>query len=221
MWPQGVCWLNDETGVREVRGGRVRDPANAAGDPVSAHLRERSGEPFRRTSRGEAGGVTEAGDAGPSMHSGSRSGQRFRQRRCRWTRAPLSALGWINLPTLLLRFASFGRAALHASVTRRAESYGFHRRMVSLHRSRVRVRGKADDRERRGSDDPRGLDDEPGCDHEVPRSPWTLEISGRGRDGIDADIPAIPIRCPDGAWQPDPCHIPGAHDPRPRTNKGH
>ena len=38
-----------------------------------------------------------------------------------------SALGQINLTTLLhRRFASFGRAALHATVTRRATSCGFH-----------------------------------------------------------------------------------------------
>ena len=43
-----------------------------------------------------------------------------------------SAVGWINLTTLLLRrFASFGRATLHASVTRRAASYGFHPQLVS------------------------------------------------------------------------------------------
>ena len=34
------------------------------------------------------------------------------------------AVGWINLTTRLLRFASLDRAALQASVTRRATSYG-------------------------------------------------------------------------------------------------
>lgn len=43
-----------------------------------------------------------------------------------------SAVGWINLTTLLLRFASFGRAAPHASVARRATSYGFHPQLVSI-----------------------------------------------------------------------------------------
>ena len=43
-----------------------------------------------------------------------------------------SAVGWINLTTLLLRFASFARAAVRAPVTRRAASYGFHSRLVSI-----------------------------------------------------------------------------------------
>ena len=43
------------------------------------------------------------------------------------------AMGWINLTTLLLRrFASFRRAALRASVTRRATSYGFDPQLVSF-----------------------------------------------------------------------------------------
>ena len=47
MWPQGVCWLNHETGVRQARGGRVRDPAAAVTDAVAEHLRERSREPVQ------------------------------------------------------------------------------------------------------------------------------------------------------------------------------
>ena len=45
----------------------------------------------------------------------------------------ISVVGWINLTTLLLRrFASFRRAALHASVTRRATSYGLDPQLVSI-----------------------------------------------------------------------------------------
>ena len=91
------------------------------------------GNPFRRTSRSAAGGGTEAGDAGPSMHSGRRSGQRLRQRRCRWTRAPLPPWGG----STCLRFSSGVsrrsiRAALRAPVTRRAASYEFRSRLVSI-----------------------------------------------------------------------------------------
>ena len=46
----------------------------------------------------------------------------------------ISVAGWINLTTLLLwRFASLDRAALHASVTRKAAYYGFDPRWVSIH----------------------------------------------------------------------------------------
>ena len=64
------------------------------------------GNPFRRTSRSAAGGETEAGDAGRSMRSGSRSGQRFRQRRCRWAPAPLRPWGgsvWLLVTPPVLR----------------------------------------------------------------------------------------------------------------------
>ena len=47
VWPQGVCWLNHETGVREARGGRVRDPAATIAGAVVEHHRERFGEPVQ------------------------------------------------------------------------------------------------------------------------------------------------------------------------------
>jgi len=51
-----------------------------------------------------------------------------------------SAVGWINLTTLLLRrFASFGLASLHASVTRRAKTYGLDPQWVSIQPHCARV----------------------------------------------------------------------------------
>ena len=47
MWPRGVGWLNDETGVREARGGRAGDPATDTADAVTEHLRERLWEPVQ------------------------------------------------------------------------------------------------------------------------------------------------------------------------------
>ncbi len=43
-----VRWiLDNETGVREARGGRVRHRATAAGDAVAERLREPSGKPVQ------------------------------------------------------------------------------------------------------------------------------------------------------------------------------
>ena len=100
------------------------------------------GNPFRRTSRSAAGVGAEAGDTGPSMHSGSRSGQRLRQRRCRWTRAPIPPWG----RSTCLRFSSgvsprLSRAALHASVTRRATYYGCGPQLVSVRPGETKAAG--------------------------------------------------------------------------------
>ena len=68
-----------------------------------------------RPSTSEARAANDSGRRPPSMDTGVNS-----------------ALGCINLTTRLLRFDSFGRAALHASGTRRAISYGFgHSRFQS------------------------------------------------------------------------------------------
>ena len=107
MWPQGVCWLNNETRVREARGGRVRDPAAAAVDAVAAHLRERSGEPVQ-TDLAKRGWRWDRGWRYRAVHALQKP------ERPTITPAPMpmdtgtdSALGSINLPTLLLRrFAS-------------------------------------------------------------------------------------------------------------------
>ena len=76
-----------------------------------------------------------------------------------------SAVGWINLTTLLLRrFASFGRAALQASVTRRATLYGFHPQEVSFwlaDDSSPRRGAGGIDRGGKWGDDPGENDDEP------------------------------------------------------------
>jgi len=42
-----------------------------------------------------------------------------------------SAVGWINLTTRFLRFVSFARATVRASVTRRTTFYGFYPQSVS------------------------------------------------------------------------------------------
>jgi len=44
--PRGTL-LNNETGVREARGGRFCDPAPATAEAVAEHLRERFGEPVQ------------------------------------------------------------------------------------------------------------------------------------------------------------------------------
>jgi len=112
-----VGWLNDETGVREARGSRVRDPADAAADPVAAHLRERSGEPVH-TDLAKRGWRCERGQRCRAAHA-LRKPERPTippAPRPMDTRTA-SALGSISLPTLLLRrLASFGRAAVRASV---------------------------------------------------------------------------------------------------------
>ena len=74
MWPQGVSWLNNETGVQHARAGCARDLAHAAADAVAEHLRQRSGGPVQRAAEGAVGGGMEASDSGPSMYPRSRSG---------------------------------------------------------------------------------------------------------------------------------------------------
>jgi len=108
VWPQGVSWLKHETGVREARGGRVRDPAVVVADAVAAHLRERSGEPVQ-TDLAKRGWRWDIGWRCRAVHA------LWKPERPTISPAPMpmdtgtaSALGWINLPTLLLRrFASF------------------------------------------------------------------------------------------------------------------
>ena len=129
MWPQGVSWLNNETGVQHARAGCARDLANAAAEAVAAHPREPFGEPVQ-TDLVKRGWWPDRGQRCRAVHAPPKPEQRL------MPRAPASmdtgtgsAVGWINLTTLLLRrFASFGRAALHGPVTRRATSYGFHPR---------------------------------------------------------------------------------------------
>lgn len=58
----------------------------------------------------------------------------------------------------------------HTSVIRRASPFGFRPRWDSSWLSSVRVRAEADD--------PRGPHEEPNYDHQLPQSPWTLEILG-------------------------------------------
>ena len=70
----GVGWLPGLSGVRQAPRRRLRNPAATAADAVTAHPRERSGEPVQRASRNAAGGGMEARDAGPSMYPRSRSG---------------------------------------------------------------------------------------------------------------------------------------------------
>jgi len=108
VWPQGVRWLNDETGVRAARGGRLRDPATAAADAVAANLRDRSGEPVQ-TDLARGGWRWDGGQRCRAVHALWKLG--------RPTSPPEpmpmdtgtgAAVGWINLTTLLLRrFASF------------------------------------------------------------------------------------------------------------------
>ena len=107
MWPQGVCWLNHETGVREAPGRRVRDPATAAADAVAEHLRERSGEPVQ-ADLAKRGWRWDGDRRCRAVH-----GLRKPERRLTPLAPPSmdtgigSAVGWINLTTLLLRrFAS-------------------------------------------------------------------------------------------------------------------
>ena len=104
-----VRWiLTNETGGREARGGRVRDPADAAADAVAAHLRERAGEPVQ-TDLAKRGWRWDGGRRCRAVHA-LRTPERPTT-----PPAPMpmdtgtaSALGWINLPTLFLRrFTSF------------------------------------------------------------------------------------------------------------------
>ena len=43
----GVCWLTDLRRAKHRRGRRARDPATAAAEAVTEHLRERFGEPVQ------------------------------------------------------------------------------------------------------------------------------------------------------------------------------
>ena len=92
-----------------------------------------SGNPFKRASRSAVGGGTEASDAGPSMHPGSRSGESSRQR-------PVGGQGHqfrreVNQPELRVSSRVSPRwivLPFHASVTRRAAFYESHPRWVSI-----------------------------------------------------------------------------------------
>ena len=124
--------LNNETGVREARWGRLRDPDTAADDAVAAHLCARFVEPVQ-TDLANRGWRWDGGGRCRAVHA------LRKPERPTIPPAPMPmdtgtafALWWINLPTLLLRrFASFARAAFHPSVTRRATSYGSHSQSVS------------------------------------------------------------------------------------------
>ena len=48
MWPHGVRWLDEETGVQQARGSRVRDPAATGATPMRwRSTSRRSGEPVQ------------------------------------------------------------------------------------------------------------------------------------------------------------------------------
>ena len=124
MWPQGVCCLPGLSGVRQALRRPVPRSSLAAAHAAARHPRERSKEPVQQASRIGVGGETKPERrliplASVTMDTGISS-----------------AVGWINLTTRLLRFASFGRAALHASVARRATSIGFDPHLVSSWLSR-------------------------------------------------------------------------------------
>ena len=110
MWPQGVCWLNYETGVREARGRRAQNPETAAANAVAEHLRARFGEPVQMD-LAKRGGRWDRGWRCRAVHALREPDRRL------VPPAPMpmstgtaSDVGWINLTTLLLRrFASFGR----------------------------------------------------------------------------------------------------------------
>ena len=133
MWPQGVCWLNHETGVREARGGRVQNPETAAADAVAEHLRERSREPVQTdlAKRGLAVGRRPpvVGPCAPEAEAAN--DPVIADVDGHWHRFRLG-VDQPDYVRLLRCFASFARAALHASVTRRATSYGSHPQSVSI-----------------------------------------------------------------------------------------
>ncbi len=128
-----VRWiLTDLRRAKHPRGRRAPDPAPAAADAVAEHLRKRSGGPVQ-TDLAKVGRRSDGGQRCRAVHVSPMPERRL---------IPLapasmdtgigSSVGGINLTTRFLRFVSFGRAALHASVTRGAASYGFHPQSVSF-----------------------------------------------------------------------------------------
>jgi len=133
VWPRRVGWLPDLRRVRQARRRRVRHASAAAADTVAAHHRKHSGEPVQ-TGLPKRGQRWDGGQRCKAIHVHPKP-----ERRLIVPAPPLmgtgtgSAVRWINLTTLLLRrFASFGRAAIHASVTRGATLYGSHPHEVSI-----------------------------------------------------------------------------------------
>jgi len=91
-----------------------------------------------------------ASDTGPSMHPGNRKRRLIPPAPPSMDAGNGSVVAWINLTTCLLRFPSFGRGALHASVTRKATSYGIHPQQVSIQPSGAKA-AEADPRPSRGA----------------------------------------------------------------------
>ena len=103
----GVCWLTGFSRVQHRRRQRARNPETAAADAVAEHLRERFGEPFQ-TDLAKRGWRWDGGQRCRAVHVSPKPEPRLIPR----ASAPMdtdisSAVGWINLTTLLLRrFAS-------------------------------------------------------------------------------------------------------------------
>ena len=113
-----VRWiLNHETSVREARGRRVQNPETAAANAVAEHLRERFEEPAQ-TDLVKPSWRWARGKRRRAIHVAPRPERRLIPPSPQLMDAGISsAVGWINLTTLLLRrFASFGRAALQVVV---------------------------------------------------------------------------------------------------------
>ena len=65
LYPQGVAWLPGLSRAKHPRGRRARNPATAAADAVTEHLRERPGEPVQ-TDLAKRGWRCRAGASQPS-----------------------------------------------------------------------------------------------------------------------------------------------------------
>ncbi len=89
--------LNSKSSAERARGPRVRAPSPAAANAVAEHPRKRSGEPVHRASGSAVGGGMEARDAGPSMYSRNRSGDRSPPAPPLRDTGIGSDVGWINL----------------------------------------------------------------------------------------------------------------------------
>ena len=71
-----LTWiLSAQTGVRQARRRRVRDPLAPTANAVAEHARARFGEPVQHASRSAVSGGMEASDGGPSMYPRGRNGE--------------------------------------------------------------------------------------------------------------------------------------------------
>ena len=114
---------------------------------MAEHSHGRSGEAVQRASRSAVGGGMEASDAEPSMYPGGRSIDCFRRGPRRRTRASVRPRGDQSDYASPPAFRLVGRAARHASVTRRATSYESDSQLVSPRLASIPVRAPSPQRD--------------------------------------------------------------------------